>query len=147
MTAGDWIAGLLSDRALYSSLFGALMGASAAAYLARYQTRRQRLLDEILACNVAIGQCIAIANSFLTLKKQVIRPISENYRSQRLMLADHCLSLAYGNPKALVVEFDFNLIRPIWTPVEALSSVVSERILTATRPSLVLASLVQAVHN
>jgi len=129
----------------FSAAFGALAGAFAATWLARRSEKERRLLDEVAACNVAIGQCAAIANVFVAIKRQRLKPMHDNYSAQ----FQSVLNAATANPPppVLAITFDLQAMTPAWTSIDALNTILSNRILSAYEPAALGASVTQAVHN
>ncbi|HEX3430502.1 MAG TPA: hypothetical protein VHT03_06405 [Rhizomicrobium sp.] len=128
----------------FSAFFGAIAGALAAAWLAWHTETRRQLKDEILACNVAINQCAAIANSFVAVKRQTVRPVCLRYALQSIALFFHGVNVGGG---VLEIALDFNVLTSPWTSIDTLNGIISTRIWSAAQPSALAASLSQAIHN
>jgi hypothetical protein len=131
----------------FSAAFGAVAGALAATWLGRRGEKQRRLLDEIAACNVAVGQCAAIANVFIAIKRQRLIPMYSNYLTQHREVLQAATGPRNEQPLVLNVTLDLQALTPAWTSIDALNNIVSKRILSAYEPAALAASVTQAVHN
>jgi hypothetical protein len=131
----------------FSAAFGAIAGALAATWLARRNEKERRLLDEIAACNVAIGQCAAIANVFVAIKRQRLVPMYNDYLAQHQLVLQAVTGPHHAEPVVLNISLDLQALMPAWTSIDALNNILSNRVLSAYEPTSLAASLTQAVHN
>ena len=143
---GNGLAAFLNS-ALFTVLVGAIAGALSATLFASRNEEQRRLLDEILACNVAIGQCISIINSFFNVKRQSIVPFHAKYELECVRVISALAVTLMGGQGAIAFCFDLHTMQQVWTPVEALNNIVANRILSGSRPSILAAALTQAIHN
>lgn len=104
----------LLDSAFFSAFFGAIAGASAAAWLAWWTAKRQRLREEILACNVAISICSSIVNAFVAIKKQSIQPLVERYEIEKGRLFLLSVIAATGGKGSFTLRFDLQNTQNVW---------------------------------
>lgn len=137
----------LLNSNFFSAAFGAIAGALTATCLTHKGEKRRRLLDEIAACNVAIGQCVAIANLFIGLKRQRIVPMHSSYIAQRQLVLQATTDNLGQAPAVLNIGFDLRALPPLWTSIDALNHILSNRVLSAFEPSALAASLTNAICN
>ncbi|MDE1987545.1 MAG: hypothetical protein KGJ28_13470, partial [Alphaproteobacteria bacterium] len=137
----------LLDSNFFSAAFGALFGALAAALIAARTERRRRLRDEIAACNVSLGLCVAVANVFIAIKRQSVRPMVSQYRQQLQALQAVAQAPAPGVVPVHVVQLDLKTVPIAWVPMEALNASISDRVGSTFEPAAVVASVGLAVHN
>src|SRR5262249_39315908 len=131
----------------FSAAFGAVAGALAATWLGRRNEKQRRLMDEIAACNVAIGQCAAIANVFVAIKRQRLIPMYSNYLAEHQRVLEAATGPTHAQPVVLNVSLDLQALTPAWTSIDALNNILSTRILSAYEPTSLAASVTQAIHN
>ncbi|HWA91164.1 MAG TPA: hypothetical protein VG889_14090 [Rhizomicrobium sp.] len=131
----------------FSAAFGAVAGALAATWLGRRKEKQRLLLHEIAACNVAIGQCAAIANVFVAIKRQRLVPMYKNYLAEHKRVLEAAIGPKHAQPVVLNVSLDLQALTPAWTPIDALNNILSTRVLSAYEPTSLAASVTQAIHN
>lgn len=145
MDASDLVTFFNSN--FFSAAFGALAGAWAATSLGRHSEYRRRRFDEIAACNVAIGQCAAVANVFVAIKRQSVKPMHDNYVQQCQLAIQAATGPAPAAPVILIFTYDLQTLTPAWVSIDALDNNIADRVLSAYEPSALLPSLTQAIYN
>src|SRR5690348_11501943 len=124
------VTGFLNSNFI-SAFAGAIAGAGAATMFAARTERRRRIRDEIVACNVAIGQCVSIANSYIAIKRQNIAPLCAKYFQDRASLIGSGIRAVMGQPVEMRFRFDLYTLTAAWTPIDALNGTINSRISSA----------------
>lgn len=114
--------------ALITACAGAFAGAYGAQFIANRNARRQSLLREVNAYNVAISTCFDIANVYLDFKRQVIRPVCDRYFCERKQVASAIRSGQQGRTTHLSIKCETRPIDRQFSPIESLRCSMEERI-------------------
>jgi hypothetical protein len=132
-------------RTLIASAFGTLAGA----WISSRSQTKKAILEEISSVSAAIELSVSICNQYLSLKRQLIRPIrnryvqvQQDYESYQARLQPHSQQFA--------LQTDFQTISQVKTPTEALERCLFERISIRGRglvAGVAAISAIDALHS
>jgi hypothetical protein len=138
------------STAIVSTFLAAFAGTWGAQVLAERSARRKELLSEIRGTNSAIGLAFNIANTYITTKKQIVRDLVAQFRSQCEELQVHKLGVAAGEitPETLFrFRAELRALSPPFSPIEALEKTLTDRISPDGKALILLTPLVQSIHG
>jgi len=125
-----------------------LLGALSANLFAIERTRKEALVDEILASEVAAGLAIALTDQVLKNKQRAASRLLGRYRIQQAQWAALLNASALGTiPRPPMPEIDLERVHQPIEEVDALRSVVSTRIKRSWKPMAVLANFLDALQQ
>jgi hypothetical protein len=132
------------------TLASAAFGAFAGAWINNRIQSKKAIIQELNAVRAALVLCFSIANRFIALKRQHVRPMSERYRQacqEHEKFKDRALTHR-GQPP-LVYEFhaDLQTITPIIAPIQVLERYVFEKISIRHRALAAAVDLVGAIDG
>lgn len=137
-----------------SSVVGALAGAGFGAWgaqrIAERAKRREELLKQIRNTNTAIMLAFSICNSVLSLKKQHVKSIKENFEEQRSAFLVHQKkrqSGQIGHDVLFYFAADFQTLLPPEFPIEIMQSVAFEKLSLSGRPISLVITLTQTLQS
>jgi hypothetical protein len=137
-------------QALFGGAFGALFGAWGAQLVISRGQRKQAIITELNSVRSARVLSFAIANRFMSLKRQHVRPMRNRFVQER-QLYDAFVEQAatYVGPPTILFEFrvDLQTISPIDVPIRVLEKYVFERISLNARPLAAAVDLVGAIDG
>lgn len=142
------------NSAFMTSLVGALAGAYAGAYgaqrIAERSVKRAELQMQIRNCNTAITLSFMVCNSMIALKQQQTKVLCDTYFAKKAQLAGF-LKMRAGGEIHPEVPFDFTAELgsvPFPTvPIDALRSLVYEKLPVSPRPIALVATLTGALSS
>lgn len=141
------------NSSFFTSLIGALAGAFAGAYaaqrIAERKKIREELIKEIRNTNAAIMSAFDISNSLLSLKKQHVKSLKENFDTARAQLIKHKIQLDSGeiqSDKTFFFKGDLQTLPRTQLPVDILRNQVFERLTVGGRPLSLVTSLIQSIE-
>ncbi|KAF0165121.1 MAG: Uncharacterized protein FD157_1473 [Rhodocyclaceae bacterium] len=135
--------------AIAGSLAGAFAGAYGAQRIAERAKIRDQLLKEIRDTNTAMMVAFGICNSLITIKKQHLKALKENFETQKSALLEHQEKRKLGQiSKDEIFHFRADLetlsLPPL--PGDILQGLVFERLSLTGRPLALTTTLGQTVH-
>lgn len=136
--------------AIAGSLAGAFAGAYGAQRIAEKAKYRDQLLKEMRGTNTAIMLAFGICNSLLSIKKQHIRSLKENFDVQKTALIEHKHKRESGfisKDQEFHYNADFQTLSLPPLPVDILQTQVFEKLLLVGRPISLTTTLMQTVHS
>jgi len=136
--------------AIAGSLAGAFAGAYGAQRIAERAKVRDQFLKEIRDTNTAMMVAFGICNSLITIKKQHLKVLKEDFETQKLALLEHQERRRLGQiSKDEIFHFKADLetlsLPPL--PVDILQGLVFERLSLVGRPLALTTTLGQTVHT
>ncbi len=130
---------------IISSFAGAIAGAYGAHYIAEHTKYKKDLLKEIRNTNAAIMLCFDIVNSYLAMKKQLVKPMYDNYNKTKGDLEE------FKQKKEPRGQFhfqaDFQTLDPIVVPINILQKLIYEKISLNGRSLAAFSSLSRAKQS
>ena len=129
---------------------GAFAGAYGAQRIAEKSKLRDQLLKDIRGTNTAIMLAFGICNSLLSIKEQHVKPLKENFDTQKIALLDHEQKLNLGlisEDEKFHYTANFQTLSLPPLPVDILQTQVFEKLSVTGRPINLLTTLSQTVHN
>lgn len=136
--------------AIAGSLAGAFAGAYGAQLIAERAKYREQLLKEIRGTNTTIMLSFGICNSLLSIKKQHIKSLKENFDTQKTALVEFKRKRELGLI-SLDQEFhykaDFQTLSLPPLPLDILQTQAFEKVSLTGRPISLTTTLMQTVHN
>lgn len=144
----------ISNSAFTTSLVGALAGAYAGAYAAQKIAERSKeradFQAQIRNTNAAITLSFIVCNAAISLKKQQTKGLCETYFNKKAELEDFLQKRKAGEISP-DVQFDFRAdLRSLpfpAVPIDALRSLVYEKLSVSGRPLALVATLVGALSS
>jgi gas vesicle protein len=141
------------NSSFFTSLIGALAGAFAGAYaaqrIAEREKIREELIKEIRNTNAAIMSAFDISNSLLSLKKQHVKSLKENFDTARAQLIELKRKLDSGeiqSNKPFFFKGDLRTLPRTQLPIDILRNQVFERLTVGGRPLSLVTSLIQSIE-
>jgi hypothetical protein len=135
------------NSVFFTSIAGAAAGATAGAIAAQRIADRSRskteLLKEIRATNMAITNAVTAANTGLSGKKQLIKPMAETYKKQ----VNEYQQALRGGIAMYEFQADFMTIPELKIPIAALQIQTSEKISLNARGIALVNVLEQATDG
>lgn len=135
---------------LVGAMFGALAGAIAAQRIANRSKEREHFSAQLRITNSAIMSAFVIANAALSIKKQYIKNLFDNYKAQKAAHDEHkqkidAGELPTGTPFDLALDLrEINMQK---VPIEALEAQVFERLSIDGRPLALTAAIAGSLAN
>lgn len=126
----------------FAGLFGAGAGAVSAYLFASWSERRKDRLKEIAASNAAIALCHSVINTAVTMKKQHIQKIVEEYRSVRKFAAE-----AAARRQQVQINMDMMTLTVPYMAGEEVQTTVIEGVLRSPRAHLMAIQVRQSVES
>ncbi len=139
------IAGSPISIGVVSTFIAAFAGTWGAQLLAERKADRKALLSELRGTNAALGLVFTIANAYITVKKQHIRPLVEDYEAQVAARKAHLAGADVGSPFAYRLEL--LATAPPFSPIDELRQMLRERITPDGKAMILLTPLVQSIHG
>ena len=136
--------------AIAGSLAGAFAGAYGAQRIAERAKYRDQLLKEVRDTNAAIMVAFGVCNSLLSMKKQHVRSLKEDFETQKTALLDHYKNRELGKiSKDEIFRFkaDLQTLSLPSLPVDILQKQVFEKLSLVGRPLSLTTMLSQTVHS
>lgn len=134
---------------LLGALAGAFAGATAAQRIAELSKHREELLREMRNTNAAIALAFGVCNTFLSLKKQHVKSLKENYDVQKASLLEFNRKRKTGEIQrdvAFKFQADLQTLQPQALPMDTLRIVVFERLSIVGRPLNLVVTLTQTAQ-
>lgn len=142
------------NSVFFTAIAGSLAGAFAGAYGAQRIVERAKyrgeLLKEIRNTNAATNVSFSVCNSFLSMKKQYVKPLKETFETQKAALLDHQNKRRLGEiSKDKLFEFsaDLQTLSLPQLPVDILQTQVFEKLSLMGRPLNLATTLSQTAHS
>lgn len=129
---------------------GAFAGAWAAQRIAEKEKLRDQLLKEIRSINTAIMLAFGICNSLLSIKRQHVKALKENFDAQAAALQDYKKKRDAG---LISKEAEFHFLADLQLltlpplPIDILQTVAFEKATLGGRPINLTTTLGQTIHN
>lgn len=123
---------------LVASLLGAGVGAWTAQWIAARNKRNDQRLEEVRAANAATTIAYGITDHFLGMKEQIIKPIVDQFSSDR---SDFIKANAAPKPAGVTVivfKVPLDAFRFNWSPAKELQSNIFGDLSTPVRPMMVM---------
>jgi hypothetical protein len=148
----NWLAGV-SAKDLFAAAIGSLAGAWGGAYaiqwIADNAKRREKLGNEVLACNAAIELCGSIGNTYASLKRQHVMEFAARYERQFGLV--HA-AVERRNRTGVIGpvdlgELDMTKFEPVRVRIERLEKVLTEQVNVGGRPVGLLNYLIMSIDN
>lgn len=133
--------------ALISTFVAAFAGTWGAQVIAERGIARKSILDELRATNLALAMAYAIAETYLSAKKQHTNRLKEQYDRDLALYQARENAKSNGEelvPDTLGYKVDFRTLVPPVSPIDDLRQILFARI-TAPRPHLLLIPLMQSI--
>lgn len=133
-----------------SALAGALFGAMAAHKIASKSKLKEELVKEIRVINASIGLTASIANAVLSLKRQHLSKLWQEYKSTYDEIHENLrlrkLGLIQGAEPVRAVADMVRLTAPDF-PLEALMKMTFENMSTAGRPIVLMTAIAHTIKE
>lgn len=149
----DAFLGLINSSG-FTAIVGAglatMVGALAAQRIATDSADKAQLLKEIRDVNQAITLAFSVVNALGSLKKQIIRGLTNEYFASRLQFEQSLLKkrqYLHVPNEPIRVQGNFLSFEVTTIPAAALEHLLMERISTKTRPLATFSSLREAYQN
>lgn len=136
--------------AIVGAFAGAWAGAAAAQKIAEKIKGRDDLIKEMRVANAAIVVCAAVCDSVISLKRQHVKALKEDFDVKKKELAEFLQRRDRGQlEKDEIFSFVANLqtLSPLPLPLEVLQKQVFEQLSLAGRPLRLQIVLNQSVHS
>lgn len=137
--------------ALFTTVIGALAGAGigawAAGYISEKNKLREQLTKEVRDTNAAIVLALGAMNCGISLKKQFINTLKDDYEEQRKKCWEIMSAMAAGQPQSEIPRINLLELQEIAPPVVHLQEIVLSRLSTAGRALASATELTDAVIN
>jgi hypothetical protein len=136
--------------AIAGSFAGAFAGAYGAQRIAEKAKYRDQLLKEIRGTNTAIMLAFGICNSLLSIKKQHVKSLKEDFDTQKTALLDYKRKRELGlisKDQVFHYKADFQTLSLPPLPVDILQTQVFEKLSLVGRPISLTTTLSQTVHS
>jgi hypothetical protein len=153
----DWLTNLIDQlgkpellNVVIASALASFGGAIGAQIIISRGQTKQAVITELNSIRAAIALCVSITNQFMTLKRQIVRPMRNRYvQVQQEHETFQEAAKAHKGPPPLVFEFqaDFQTITPIRTPDKVLEHYAFEKISLPSRGLAAAVSLAGAVDG
>lgn len=135
---------------LVGALAGAYAGAKAAQQIAERSKERGEYQTQIRNTNAAITLSFMVCNTMISLKKQQTKPLCDTYFAKKVELEDF-LRKRKARDISPDISFDFqaDLLRFPFPaiPIDALRSIVYEKLSVSLRPLALVATLAGALSS
>lgn len=121
---------------IIATFVAAFAGAWGAQHISDRNQRREDMIEEIRNTNAAITAAFSISNSCLSLKKQHVRDLKDNFDKTRSDAVAHQEGIKTGTIAAGTVfnfDADFQTFMPLTLPIKALEKQLFEKISASTR--------------
>lgn len=129
---------------LFATFVSALAGAYGAQIIAEKNKRKDVLVEEIRNTNAAIILAFAVCNSCLTLKKQQVLDLKNNYDSLKTeVLVVMTAASRSGATPPIAIQMDFRTLSPITLPTETLQRTVFNKLSPINRVLVITTTLIQ----
>lgn len=138
------------SSSVIGSLAGAGFGAWGAQHIAERAKRREELVKEIRNTNTAMMLAFSICNSLLSMKKQHIRPLKDNFEKQRSAFLEHHEKRKLGQVAPGVLFLfgaDFETFRSPEFPIGILQRETFEKLSLVGRPLNLVITLTQTLQS
>jgi hypothetical protein len=132
-----------------TAMAGAFAGAWGAQYIAERSKYRDELIKEIRNINAASVVAFGICNSLLSLKKQHVKALKENFYSQKKLLTDHrgkVQARAIDPKTAFEFQADLQTLTAPQFPIDILREQIFERLSLVGRPLNLTTTLSETLH-
>lgn len=136
--------------AIAGSFAGALAGAYGAQRIAEKAKYRDQLIKEIRGTNTAIMLAFGICNSLLSMKKQHVKSLKEDFDTQKTALLDYKHKRELGlisKDQEFYYKADFQTLSLPPLPTDILQTQVFEKLSLVGRPISLTTTLSQTVHS
>jgi hypothetical protein len=124
-----------------SALTGACIGAFASQFIAARNKERDELLREVRSANAACTMAYSITDSFITVKKDIVKPLVDSFAAQRQRFEVARRNFIPGVSAPVDVHFDLQTFTLVRTPVGHLQDIVFKGISAPVRAITVMAVL------
>jgi hypothetical protein len=126
---------------LISSLVGAGVGAFTAQWIAARNKSHDDLLREIRSANSACAMAYSITDSFITVKKDIVKPLADTFAQQRSNAEIARKNFIPGVSGPIGVSMDLQTFNMLRTPISHLQDIVFKNISAPVRAVNVVAVL------
>ena len=137
--------------ALFTTLVGALAGAGIGAWTAGWISEKNRvrelLTKEIRDTNAAIVLTLGVMSDGVSLKKNHVTPLAEDYFAKRKKCEETMAQMALGHPQTEFPRINLLEFPEIAPPIFHLQEIVLSRLSTAGRALACVTTLNDAVIN
>jgi len=133
-----------------AAAFGAFFGAWGAQVIISRNQTKQAVIAELNSVSAALMLCFSICNRFVSLKKQHVRPLRDQYMGAKRALDDFLeAAKTHTGPQPPVFEFSLDLrtITPVKVPTEMLNRSLFEKISIRGRALAAAVDLVGAIDG
>src|SRR5262249_29178133 len=133
---------------LVGGAFGAFFGAwGAQVIISRGQTK-QAMITELNSVSAALALCFAISNRFMSLKRQHIRALRDDYeRERRDFEISRKRPSRPGQADVITFRTDLETLLPLAVPIERLERHIFEKISIRGRALVALTDLIGAING
>lgn len=126
---------------LLSALAGAGVGAFKAQYIAARNKRHDDLLKEVRAANAACTMAFSITDSFITIKRDIVRPLIEKFTKEKGLFEVAGQNFIPNFSAPVDVQFDLATFILIRTPVSHLQDIVYKSVSAPVRAISIMSVL------
>ncbi|RFC35612.1 MAG: hypothetical protein DID92_2727743994 [Candidatus Nitrotoga sp. SPKER] len=138
------------NSVFFTSIAGAFAGAYGAQRIAERSKYREQMLKEMRDTNAAIMIAFGICNSLLSVKKQHVKSLKEDFDFQKAALLEHHKKVNIGQiSRDEIFDFRTDLMTlslpPL--PVDILQGQLFEKLSLVGRPLSLATTLSQSVHS
>ena len=112
-----------------------------AQYIAARNKNRDDLLKEVRAANAACTMAYSITDSFLTLKRDIVKPLQDKFMDEKARCEIAARNFIRGVSGPIDVSFDLQTFTQVRTPVSHLQDIVFKSISAPVRAVSVMAVL------
>jgi hypothetical protein len=123
---------------LIASLLGAGVGAWTAQYIAARNKRNDERLKEIRAANAAATIAYGIADHFLGMKQQIVKPTVDRFEVDREAFIKAEAARKGPGPSVIVFKVPLDVIRFNWSPSKDLQAIVFSDLSAPVRAMMVV---------
>jgi hypothetical protein len=130
--------------------FGAFFGAWGAHAIISRNQKKQALIKEVNSINAALILCFSISNSFISLKRQHVRPMFIRYNQVKEDYSNFLLRRKTNNgvsPLVFTLQADLQTLSMVRVPTEILEREVFENISMHGRGLVAAVQLVNAIDG
>ncbi|MDG4546588.1 MAG: hypothetical protein PQ612_10535 [Rickettsiales bacterium] len=133
---------------LISTLVAAFAGAFGAQVIIERSKNKDRIIKDIRNINSTIMLSFGICNSFLSLKKQYVKSLKENFDKKKEELQKFQENRKVNTSDKNIFEFqaDFQTIDPLLIPTDVLQKQAFENMTLNGRPFSLVTTLIQTIH-
>jgi hypothetical protein len=132
------------------SAFSGTAGILFGAWLTSRKETKKAVIAELNSINSAAAVCFSIANKYMSLKKQHVRPMFQAFmaaRAQHEKIINEARSRPSAEPLTFELFADLQTMSPVWAPVELLERLVFEKTSARGRALVAAVDLISAIGD